>query len=37
MDNIFKRFTCLLLAFLMVMEVFSPVAALAASLIDEPE
>ena len=37
MDNIFKRFTCLLLAFLMVMEVFSPVAALAASLIDQPE
>lgn len=30
MDNIFKRFTCLLLAFLMIMEVFSPVAALAA-------
>ncbi|MHC5099548.1 SpaA isopeptide-forming pilin-related protein [Peptoniphilus genitalis] len=35
MDNIFKRFTCLLLAFLMVMEVFSPVAALAAGLIDD--
>ncbi|MFR8506143.1 MAG: SpaA isopeptide-forming pilin-related protein [Peptoniphilus sp.] len=35
MDNIFKRFTCLLLAFLMVVEVFSPVAALAAGLIDD--
>ena len=35
MENIFKRFTCLLLAFLMVMEVFSPVAALAAGLIDD--
>lgn len=30
MDNIFKRFTCLFLALLMILEVFSPVTALAA-------
>lgn len=35
MDNIFKRFTCLFLALLMVLEVFSPVAALAAGLVDD--
>ena len=38
MDNIFKRFTCLFLALLMVLEVFSPVTALAAEgggLFDE--
>ena len=35
MDNIFKRFTCLFLALLMILEVFSPVTALAAPLLDE--
>lgn len=38
MDNIFKRFTCLFLALLMILEVFSPVTALAAEgggLFDE--
>lgn len=38
MDNIFKRFTCLILASLMILEVFSPVAVLAAggeSLFEE--
>lgn len=39
MDNIFKRFTCLFLALLMILEVFSPVTALAAGsiLVDEEE
>ena len=37
MDNIFKRFTCLLLALLMVLEVFSPLAVSAKSLFDEEE
>ena len=37
MDNIFKRFTCLMLALLMVLEVFSPVAVSAAGLLDEAE
>ncbi len=35
MDNIFKRFTCLFLALLMILEVFSPVTALAAGLVDD--
>ena len=37
MDNIFKRFTCLMLALLMVLEVFSPLAVSAKSLFDEEE
>ena len=37
MDKIFKRFTCLILALLMVLEVFSPVAVAAAGLLDEAE
>lgn len=37
MDKIFKRFTCLILALLMVLEVFSPVAVAAASLFEEAE
>ena len=37
MDKIFKRFTCLILALLMVLEVFSPVTVAAAGLLDEAE
>ena len=37
MDKIFKRFTCLILALLMVLEVFSPVAVAAAGLFEEAE
>ena len=37
MDKIFKRFTCLILALLMVLEVFSPIAVAAAGLLDEAE
>lgn len=37
MDNIFKRFTCLILALLMVLEVLSPVTVAAAGLLDEAE
>ena len=37
MDKIFKRFTCLILALLLVLEVFSPVAVAAAGLLDEAE
>ena len=37
MDKIFKRFTCLILALLMVLEVFSPVAVAAAGLLEEAE
>lgn len=37
MDKIFKRFTCLILALLMVLEVFSPVAVAAEGLLEEAE
>ncbi|MDY3901959.1 SpaA isopeptide-forming pilin-related protein, partial [Peptoniphilus sp.] len=37
MDRIFKKFVCLTLALLMILEVFSPVAVAARGLLDEGE